>query len=94
MKGYEYIQTAPIDDVVDALAPSFDTSSKESIKKCIESYKRIDAWVDTPVMTLDAYNRLITIMTEANELDKPIEFEKIVDNTIAEELVKELNNKK
>lgn len=94
MKGYEYIQTAPIDDVVDALAPSFDTSSKESIKKCIESYKRIDAWVDTPVMTLDAYNRLITIMTEANELDKPIEFNKIVDNTIAEELVKELNNKK
>lgn len=90
MKGYNYIITAPIDDVVEALVPSFDTSSKESIKKCIESYKRIDAWVDTPVMSKDAYNRLITIMTEANELATEVAFDKIVDNTIAKELVDEL----
>lgn len=87
MKGYDYIMTAPISDVVAALQPSFDTSTAESIKKCIEAYKEIDAWMNTPVMSESAYNRLITIMTDAGELEENIPFSTIVDNTLANEIM-------
>lgn len=90
MKGYNYIVTAPIDDVVNALAPSFDTTSKSDIKKCIEAYVNIDAWMSTPVMSESAYNRLLTIMTQAGELTTNVNFNSIVDNSIANELVNEL----
>ena len=91
MKGYNFIINSNIDDVVDALQPSFDTSSKEDLKKCIESYRRIDAWCNTPVMSETAYNRLITIMTNAGELSQNIAFSTIVDNTLANAVVEELN---
>lgn len=90
-KAYKFIMTAPIDDVVDALMPSFDTSTKESIKTCIENYKAIDAWVENPAMTLDSYNRLTTIMANAGELTTTVNFETIVDNSIANEVYAEIN---
>lgn len=90
LKGYNFIMTAPINEVVEALVPSFDTSTPESIKTCIENYKAIDAWVENPAMTLDAYNRLTTIMANAGELATSVDFETIVDNTIANEVYLEL----
>lgn len=89
MKAYDFITTANIDDVVNALAPSFDSSTKESIKQCVESYIEIDAWMSTPAMSESAYNRLTTIMTQAGELTQNIAFNSIVDNTIANELIAE-----
>ena len=91
MKGYNFIMTADVEDVIDALVPSFDTSSRQELKNCIESYKGIDAWVSSPAMTEDAYNRLITIMTDAGELEQNVPFSTIVDNTIANEVMAELN---
>ncbi len=90
LKAYNFIMTANINDVVSALIPSFDTSTKESIKTCIENYKDIDAWVSNPAMTESAYNRLTTIMSNAGELTENIPFSTIVDNTIANEVYSEL----
>ncbi|MBQ2864800.1 MAG: ABC transporter substrate-binding protein [Clostridia bacterium] len=90
-KAYKFIMTAPINEVVDALVPSFDTSTKDSIKTCIENYKAIDAWVENPAMTEESYNRLTTIMQNAGELSENVAFSTIVDNTIANEVYAELN---
>lgn len=91
MKAYNYIVTEDINNVVDALMPSFDSSTKDSIKQCVESYINIDAWMNTPVMSESSYNRLTTIMTQAGELTTTVSFDTIVDNSIAQEVITELS---
>ncbi len=89
IKGYNYLVTAPIDDVVEAIAPSFLGTTNASLKKALQSYIEIDAWVDSPAMKSTAYNNLITIMMDAGELDTAVEFSKVVNNTYAEKVYNE-----
>ena len=44
-KAYKFIMESNIDDVVNSLRPSFSTSTDESIRASILSYKAIDAWM-------------------------------------------------
>ena len=90
IKGYNYLITADIDDVVEAIAPSFLGTTNESLKKALLAYIEIDAWVDSPMMKSTAYNNLITIMMDAGELDKAVEFDSVVDNSYAEKAYKEM----
>lgn len=83
MKGYNFLVTANIDDVVAALKPSFEGSSDASIKNSIQKYINIDAWNATPVMSEVAYNNLIKIMKNAGSLTTDVEFSKVVDNSYA-----------
>lgn len=92
IKGYNFLVTASIDDVVEAIAPSFLGTSNESLKKAMQAYIDIDAWVDTPVMKSTAYNNLITIMMDAGELDASVDFNKVVDNSYAEKAYNELKS--
>ncbi len=87
VKAYNFVMTANIDDVANALQPSFTTTSIESIKDSIESYKSIDAWNSTPVMSESAYNNMMNIMINAGELDATVPFNKVVDNTIATRVI-------
>ncbi len=91
-KGYNFVVNAPLDDVADALAPSFDGTSKENIKASMQTYKSIDAWVSNPAMTEDSFTRLCAIMTSAGELSTNVPFSAIVDNTYANEVVQEMLN--
>lgn len=91
-KGYNFVVNAPLDDVADALAPSFDGTSKENIKASMQTYKSIDAWVSNPAMTQDSFTRLCAIMTSAGELSTTVPFDAIVDNTYANEVMQEILN--
>ena len=86
-KAYNFIMTADINDVVKSLKPSFSSSSDESIKASIESYKRIDAWCSSPVMTEQSYNRLLDMLINAGELTTRVDMNKVVDNTTAKKIV-------
>ena len=90
MKGYNYLLTASLDDIATSLQPHFTGSDIEIIKSAIKSYKDIDAWAESPIMKESAYNRLITIMTEAGELNSHVKFEDVVDNSLATEVMQEL----
>ena len=54
----------------------------------VERYKSIEAWKTTPVMTEESYNRLQDIMEEAGELNKRAPFDKIVNNSFANKVIK------
>ena len=94
MRGYDFlVAKLAIGDttaVFNALAPSFDNYSEEAIYKSMESYNSIDSWNETPVMTESAYNRLIDIMKGAGQLSVDVPMNKIIDNTIANELLSEM----
>ncbi len=91
MRGYEYLMTKDIDKVVDSLYPSFKETPKAIIKSSILRYKDIDAWMSTPVMKESSYNTLHGIIKSAGLIDNDVAFSSIVDNSIAAELIQELN---
>ena len=90
IRGYDYLMTANIDDVVDALAPSFATTSKESIKAAMQTYIEIEAWAETPIMKQVALNYLQTVMIHAGELVNRVEYSKVFDPTFAESVLDEM----
>lgn len=87
IRGYNYMMSASIDEIVNALKPSFDGTSDELLKKSVEAYIEIDSWARTPVMSKVAYDNLIRIMKNAGKLENDVAFEKVVDNTIAQEVL-------
>ena len=56
----------------------------------MQSYKDIDAWNKTPVMTKEAFDKLQEVMTEAGELTQKAPFEKIVTNEYATKAVEQV----
>ncbi|MBQ8425061.1 MAG: ABC transporter substrate-binding protein [Clostridia bacterium] len=85
-KAYLYITTHSSTEVANALLPSFDGSSIESLKVAVESYLEIDAWTNSPAMTKDSFNRLLSVLKNAGTISKDVEFSKVVDNTIANQI--------
>lgn len=82
-KAYLYITTESSDKIAEALLPSFDGSTKQELAIAVERYLEIDAWANSPAMSKDSFTRLLSVLKNANTLDKDIEFSKIVDNSIA-----------
>ena len=89
-RGYAYLMNADIDDVVDAVMPSFVGSNENHIKSSILNYMDIGAFAYSPVMTQSSYQRLIEIVKFAGELDQNanVAFSDVIDNSIAEKTVK------
>ena len=87
-RGYRFLLTADVDEIAESLKPSFVGVKDESIVTSIQSYIACDAWVDNPAMTETAFNRLQDIMISAGELEDKVEFDSVVDNTIANKVYK------
>lgn len=82
-KGLEFVYSASMDELVEALSPSFVSSDNEEITRVMTNYLNIQAWSTSLELKEENYNRLIEIVTMAGELDKPAPFEKIVNNTFS-----------
>lgn len=87
MKGYNYLMSADIDNIVSALRPSFDGTSDAMLKKSIEAYIAIDSWSRTPVMSEVAYNNLVRIIKNAGVLSEDVPFSSVVDNSYAQSIL-------
>lgn len=85
-KAYLYITTHTSSEVATALKPSFDGTSEESLAKAVEKYIEIDAWSSSPAMSKDSFTRLLSVLKNAETLTEDVEFSKIVDNSIANEI--------
>lgn len=82
-KGLEFVYSASMEELVEALSPSFVSSDNEEITRVMTNYLNIQAWPTSLELKEENYNRLIEIVTMAGELDKPAPFEKIVNNTFS-----------
>ena len=84
--AYEFMATASLDEVAESLVGQFPSFSLNAIKTSITSYQKIDAWTDDLTMTESSFNRLQDVMQNAGELSSRVSFDKIVDNSLAEEI--------
>ena len=84
--GQQWVATHTDQEVAQAVADQFPDTSLELLTKSVASYRAIGAWNTDPYMTEESFNRLQTVMTEAGELTKTADFDKVVNNTFAQKV--------
>lgn len=85
-KGQQWVATHTDQEVAQAVAEQFPDTSLELLAKSVASYRAIDAWNTSPVMSQESFDRLQSVMTEAGELTKTADYSKVVNNTFAEKV--------
>lgn len=83
-KGQQWVATHTDAEVAQAVAEFFPDTSMELLTASVASYRAIDAWNTDPVMSEESFDRLQTVMTQAGELTKTADYDKVVNNTFAE----------
>ncbi|MGE5495438.1 MAG: ABC transporter substrate-binding protein [Burkholderiales bacterium] len=86
-KAQQWVQNASEREIAEAIVDYFPDTTVESLVLVARSYKEIDAWMDTPVMKEEAFNRLQEIIQQAGILDEAVDFEGVVDTSYALEIV-------
>lgn len=89
-RAYNYLISATDQEIIDALKPSFSTTTDEIIVSAVRNYMDFDMWKSTPVMNKADFERLQDVMQNAGELQKRINFEDVVNNTYAEKVIDSL----
>ena len=92
-KAVKYVNETDVDTLTDKLKGYFVGVSEESVKKSLESYIAIDAWVDDMAMRESAFNRLQDVIELAGELDKRVAFGDIVLTETAKKVYNEVYSK-
>ena len=87
-KGLKWVAEHSSQEVAEVIVDQFPDTDINMLASSIERYKSIDAWKTEPTMTQESYDRLQDIMEEAGELDKRAPFDKIVNNSFAEKVIK------
>jgi len=83
-KGQQWVATHTAAEVAKAIAPFFPDNDLALLEKVCRRHADIDAFMTTPVMQPEPFDRLQTVMEQAGELEGRVEFDKLVDNSFAE----------
>ncbi len=86
-RGQRWVATHSAEEIAKTVADQFPDTSLTLLTAAVESYQSIDAWNATPVMGKEGFDRLQAVMTEAGELVKTADYDKVVNNTFAEKAV-------
>jgi len=87
-KGEQWVKKHTAREIAEKVVEFFPDSTVESLETAIQKYKDIDAWKENPILEEVAFDKLQLVMTEAGELDVKAPYDKIVNNTFAEEVSK------
>ena len=82
-QGEQWVQQHTAAEIAQAIAPGFADTDLSLLTAAVQSYKDIDAWCSEPAMQQQAFDRLQTVMQQAGELDQPVPFDQVVNNTFA-----------
>lgn len=86
-KGQLWVKEHKAEEIAKEISSFFPDADSQLLITVINRYKEIDAWNDTPIMTEESLDLLQEVIKTAGQLDKKVEFEKIVDNKYAVEAV-------
>lgn len=89
IKGIDFVINGNPDEIAEALKPSFPTTDDALLKKSVESYKAINAYMTNPVMTEESFEHMLDILEESGSITQRIAFSDVIDNSIAEKILAE-----
>lgn len=82
-KGQQWVKEHTAAEVAEAIAPFFPDTDLALLEKVCQRHADIDAFMTTPVMESEPFDRLQTVMEQAGELEGRVEFKDLVDNSFA-----------
>lgn len=77
-------------EVAEVIAPFFPLIDHDILVKSMGLYQAIDAWPPTPVISEEHFMHLQEIMMEAGELAEIVPFSVLMENTMAQSVVEEV----
>lgn len=83
-KAQKWVEEHTMEEVAEAIQGFFPDTDITQLATVLKSYQDIDAWKTTPDMTEESFERLQTVMEEAGELKQKVPFEKVINNTYAQ----------
>lgn len=83
-KAMKWVETHTAKEIAEVIHPQFLDTTLEDLEVVINNYKKIDAWCTNPLLEEEGYNLMLDIMKDANELDKYVDYNKIVDTKYSE----------
>ncbi len=86
-RAQQWIATASDTEVAQAMQSFFPDSTIESLEIVAKSYRMTDSWKQEPVMYEEDFNRLLDVIEGSGELSARPDFEKLIDNAIAYEVI-------
>lgn len=86
-EGQKWVASHTATEIAEAIQGFFPDTEVELLATAIQSYKDIDAWNATPVLTEASFDKLQEVMTMAGELETKAPYDKVVNNKYAEEAV-------
>lgn len=86
-RGQQYVKTHSDVEVARLMQSAFPDISLEDLTSVTARYRSIHAWCETPYFAEDGFERLMDIMSMANELEKRVPYQKLVNNEIANEII-------
>lgn len=89
-KGIDYVMKNDAATIAKAIKGQFPTNDAALLASAVQNYKDIDAYKASPVMQKADFDHLLDIIIGAGIITKRADFNKVVDNTIAEKLEKAL----
>lgn len=87
-KGEQWTKKHTSREVAEKIQQFFPDTTLESLETSVQKYRDIDAWKENPVLKQEAFDKLQLIMTEAGELQTKAPYDKIVNNSFAEKVIK------
>lgn len=82
-KGQLWVQNHTAEEIAKEIKPFFPDSEDDILVTVVNRYKEIDAWCNNPITAPEALDLLQEVMQSAGELDKNVEYDKIVTQDFA-----------
>lgn len=86
-EGQQWVKEHTAREIAESVQEFFPGTDLETLEAAIQSYKDIDAWNDTPILTKESFERLEEVMMEAGELKSQAPYDKLINNTYAEKAI-------
>ena len=82
-KGYNYLTTSTDAKIIEALKPSFNTTSDALILAAVKNYMRIGAYASNFVLKESSWNKMLDIIDCAGELKNRVDWNEAVNTSFA-----------
>ena len=90
-RAQKWVRSATDNQIALAMQPYFADTDIPTLEIVAKSYRESDSWMSTPVMTEQAFARLLDVMEFNGELKARVDFNELVDNSFAEKAIKDLS---
>jgi NitT/TauT family transport system substrate-binding protein len=86
-KAQQWVAEQPVDVVADAIVGFFEDTDVELVAQVVDRYKSQGSYATSPLLQPEAWENLQLIMDEAGELPQKVEYDDLVNTSIAESVL-------